>query len=75
MSEHDFQFFENVMIFFSKMKVIKYFFLIFIFHICAKFQTIKKRIVYLNVFNHTVTFWKNYMNFAYDECHNHFWRK
>jgi hypothetical protein len=32
--------------------------------------------VYLNVFNGIVTFWKNYMNFfAYNGCHNHFWRK
>jgi hypothetical protein len=33
--------------------------------------------VYLNVFNHIVTIWKNYMNFflRYDECHNQFWRK
>jgi hypothetical protein len=37
MSQHDFQNFENLMIFFLKQIVIEYSFFIFIFHICAKF--------------------------------------
>jgi len=55
--------------FFSpKIKVTKYSLLIFIFHICAKFQTKKKKKdsswhVYLNIFYHIVTFWKNYIIF------------
>jgi hypothetical protein len=52
---------------FSFNKMIKYSLFIFIFHICAKFQTKKKKELswhmYLNVFNHIVTFWKNYTIF------------
>jgi hypothetical protein len=47
------------MTFSSKKKVTKYFLFIFIFHICAKFQTRKKDSswhVYLNVFNNIVTY-------------------
>ncbi len=39
MSQHDFQFFGNLMTFFSKEKVIKY----SLFHICVIFQTKKKK--------------------------------
>jgi hypothetical protein len=66
MSQHNFQNFENLMIFFLKKIVIEYSLFIFIFHICAKFQTKKKDSswhVYINFFNHIVTFWKKYMNF------------
>jgi hypothetical protein len=42
MFQHDFQSFANLMIFFSK-KRIKNSLFIFIFHICAKFQTQKKK--------------------------------
>jgi len=56
--------FSSLLIFFSKEKVIKYSLFIYIFHIYEKFQTKKKtRHVYFNVFNHIVTFWKNYMIF------------
>jgi hypothetical protein len=42
MFQHDFQFFANLITFFLKYKkVIKYSIFIFIFHICAKLQTIK----------------------------------
>jgi hypothetical protein len=56
------------MIFFSKKKVTKFIFSIFIFHSSAKFQTKKEEEdlswnVYLNVFNHIVRFLKNYINF------------
>jgi len=51
MSQQDFQFFENLMTFFiNKKKVIEFFVFIFIFHICAKFQTKKKRLVVTSVF-------------------------
>jgi hypothetical protein len=56
MSQHDFQFFGNLMIFFSKKKSDQILPFRFIFHICAKLQTKKRRNVYLNVFNHIVTF-------------------
>ncbi len=51
MFQHDFQFFADLMIFFSQKKeeVIKHCFLIFIFHICAKFQT-KENLVMTCVF-------------------------
>jgi hypothetical protein len=42
MSQHNFQNFQNLMIFFLKKIVIEYSLFIFIFHICAKFQTKKK---------------------------------
>jgi hypothetical protein len=43
MSQHDFQFFGNLMTFFSqKTKMIKYSLLIFIFHICADFTPKKQ---------------------------------
>jgi hypothetical protein len=64
MLQHDFQFFANLMTFFSNKKMIKYSLFIFIFHIYAKFQTKKKKKkdsswhVYLDVFNHIVTFGK-----------------
>ncbi len=48
-------------------KMIKYSLFIFIFHICAKFQTKKKNLswhVYFNVFNHIVTFRENDMKFC-----------
>ncbi len=69
------------MMFFSK-KTFKYYLSIFIFHICAGFQTKKKRkntchdmCIWMCSID-MVTFWKNYMIFfVYDECHNHFWRK
>ncbi len=41
MSQHSFQFFSNLMTFFSK-KFIKYSFFVFIFNICANFQTKRK---------------------------------
>jgi hypothetical protein len=78
MSKHDSQSFANLMTFFSKKKWSKYSLFIFIFHIYAKFQI---RInesswhVYLNVFNHIVTFLKNYMKFCIWWCHNHFWKR
>jgi hypothetical protein len=65
MSQYKFQFlFVNLMIF--KIKKINYSFFIFIFHICAKFQTKKKLIMtcVFECFNHIVTFRKNYMNFS-----------
>jgi len=45
MLQHGDHFFVNLMTSFSqkKEKVIKYFIFMFIFHICAKFQTKKKR--------------------------------
>jgi hypothetical protein len=55
-SQHDFQFFKNLMIFFSKIKSDQMFPLHIIFHICAKIQTKTRRNVHLNVFNHIVTF-------------------
>ncbi len=68
MSQHDFQFFVNLMTFFSQKKSDK----IFSFHIYFsrlwKFSKRKKRLsghVYLNVFNHIVTFLKNKMNFLW----------
>jgi hypothetical protein len=45
MSQHDFQFFANLMIFFSQQKKIKYSLFIFLFHICARFQTKKKLVM------------------------------
>jgi hypothetical protein len=50
MSQHNFQNFENLMIFFLKKIVIEYSLFIFIFHICAKFQTKKKRLIMTCVF-------------------------
>jgi hypothetical protein len=78
MSQHDFQFFENLMTFFSqKTKVITYSPFVFIyFYICAKFQTKERRNVYLKMFSITLAhFEEKYMNFAYDGCHNHFLEK
>jgi hypothetical protein len=49
MSQHGFQFFVNLMIFFSKRKFDQVFHLFLFFHICAKFQT-KKRLVMTHVF-------------------------
>jgi ABC-type antimicrobial peptide transport system permease subunit len=43
MSQHDFQFFENLVIFFSKKFIIKCSLFVFIFHICANFQTKEKK--------------------------------
>jgi hypothetical protein len=48
MLQHDFHFFVNLVTF-SFFKVIKYALFIFIFHICAKFQTKTN----MNVFNHS----------------------
>ncbi len=54
------------MVFFSKTNVTKHYLFILIFHICANFQTTKKNfswVIYLNVFNHIVAFWKKRHNF------------
>jgi hypothetical protein len=51
--------FRKLMTFSPTFFIIKYSLFIFIFHICANFQTKKQRPswhVYLNVFNHIVTF-------------------
>jgi hypothetical protein len=50
MLQHDFQKFTNLIIFSSKIKVIKYSFFIFIFHICAKKHLKRKRLVMICVF-------------------------
>jgi hypothetical protein len=61
MSQHDFYFFADLMTFFSKEKVIKYslFILFFIFVQNFKPEKKEKKIhhdLYLNDFNHIVTF-------------------
>jgi hypothetical protein len=63
MLQHDFQFFENLMIFSQKKKVIEYsLFILIFFTFEQKFKPKKKKKkkfslhVYLNVFNHIVTF-------------------
>jgi hypothetical protein len=68
MLQNDFQFFANLMIFFSKKKNDQIFpFHIYFSHLCKTStpppppQSLN---VYLNVFNHIVTFRKNYMNFC-----------
>jgi hypothetical protein len=69
-------YFLNLMIFFSIKKAIKYSFFIYIFHICEKISNQKENFlwhVYLNVFNHIVTFQQITWIFVYDRCH--FWRK
>jgi hypothetical protein len=43
MLQHDFQFFENLMICSQKKKVTEYSLFIFFFHICAKFKPKKKK--------------------------------
>jgi hypothetical protein len=51
MLQHGYQSFVNLMTsFFSKKKVIKYSIFIFIFHICAKFQTKKKGLIVTSAF-------------------------
>jgi hypothetical protein len=59
---------------FKKEKWSNVFFLYLFFTFVQIFKP-KKMKVYLNVFDHIVTFWKNYMNFVYDGCYNHFKKK
>jgi len=82
MLRHDFQFFANLMTFFSPKKWLNVHFSYLFLHLCKishPKKKKKKRLITTCVFEcFSITlshFGKSTWIFAYDVCHNHFWRK